>query len=67
MQSFKKIHAWAQMKVPLCNGGTEGWTDKPKAICPFNFFKVGGIKTTYLLTHLKNYEKGNREYFLWIA
>ena len=21
-------------------------TDKPKAICPFNFFKVGGIKIT---------------------
>ena len=22
---------------------TEGRTEKPKAICPFNFFKVGGI------------------------
>ena len=22
----------------------EGRTDKPKAICPFNFSKVGGIK-----------------------
>ena len=22
---------------------THGWTDKPKAICPFNFSKVGGI------------------------
>ena len=24
---------------------THGHTDKPKAICPTNFFKVGGIKT----------------------
>ena len=23
---------------------TDGLTDKPKPICPFNFFKVGGIK-----------------------
>ena len=27
-------------------GWTDGRTDKPKAICPFNFFKVGGIKNT---------------------
>ena len=26
------------------DGRTEGRTDKPKAICPFNFSKVGGIK-----------------------
>ena len=25
-------------------GWTDGRTDKSKAICPFNFFKVGGIK-----------------------
>ena len=25
------------------DGRTEGRTDKPKAICPFNFSKVGGI------------------------
>ena len=25
---------------------THGHTDKPKAICPTNFFKVGGIKNT---------------------
>ena len=25
---------------------TDRQTDKPKAICPFNFFKVGGIKIT---------------------
>ena len=25
---------------------TDGRTDKPKAICPFNFSKVGGIMTT---------------------
>ena len=27
------------------DGRMEGRTDKPKAICPFNFSKVGGIKT----------------------
>ena len=26
-------------------GHTDARTDKPKAICPFNFFKVRGIKT----------------------
>ena len=26
------------------NGHTDGRTDKPKAICPFNFYKVGGKK-----------------------
>ena len=26
------------------DGRTHGLKDKPKAICPFNFFKVGGIK-----------------------
>ena len=25
---------------------TQGHTDKPKAICPTNFFKVGGIKNS---------------------
>ena len=23
---------------------TDGWTDRPKPICPLNFFEVGGIK-----------------------
>ena len=27
---------------------TDARTDKPKAICPFNFFKVGGIKTFWI-------------------
>ena len=27
------------------HGRTDGRTDKPKAICPFNFSKIGGIKT----------------------
>ena len=27
---------------------TNGRTDKPKAMCPFNFFKVGGIKNLTL-------------------
>ena len=29
----------------FCNGRMDGWSDKTKAICPFNFSKVGGIKT----------------------
>ena len=29
---------------------TDVQTDKPKAICPSNFFKVGGIKTFEVLT-----------------
>ena len=29
------------------NRRTDRQTDKPKAICPSNFFKVGGIKITY--------------------
>ena len=28
------------------NRRTDRQTDKPKAICPSNFFKVGGIKMT---------------------
>ena len=28
----------------FCNGHTNRQTDKPKAICPFNVIKVGGIK-----------------------
>ena len=28
----------------VMDGRTDEWTDKPKAICPFNFFKVRGIK-----------------------
>ena len=28
----------------LINFVTDARTDKPKAICPFNFSKVGGIK-----------------------
>ena len=47
-------------KVMLCikkrdertDGRTEGWTDgrtnNPEAICPSNFFEVGGIKRTCL-------------------
>ena len=27
---------------------TDGQTDRPKPICPLNFFKVGGIKIAYL-------------------
>ena len=28
----------------FCNRRTHGRTDKPKAICPFNFSNIGGIK-----------------------
>ena len=39
--------------IKKCNGRTDGWTDGrtdtrtnvPEAICPSNFFEVGGIKT----------------------
>ena len=41
------------------NGRTHTQTDKPKAICPSNFFKVGGIKKEDILSpHL--YGKINR-------
>ena len=38
-------------KVMLCikkrdertDGRTDGWTNNPEAICPSNFFEVGGI------------------------
>ena len=33
------------LKLSLKGGRRDGQTDEPKAICPFNFFKVGGIKT----------------------
>ena len=32
----------------VTDGRTEARTHKPKAICPFNFFKVGGHKTERL-------------------
>ena len=31
---------------------TDRQTDKPKAICPSNFFKVGGIKISILQGHV---------------
>ena len=30
-------------------GRTDGRTDRPKPICPLNFFEVGGIKTAEVL------------------
>lgn len=34
-------------KTPACTvlkyGMFDKWTDKPEAICPLNFFEVGGI------------------------
>ena len=33
---------------PQTDGRTHTHTDKPKAICPFNFSKVGSIITTLL-------------------
>ena len=49
-------------KVMLCikkrDEWTEGWTDgrtnNPEAICPSNFFEVGGIKTKQNKTKKKN-------------
>ena len=36
------------LKLSLTGGSRDGQTDEPKAICPFNFFKVGGIKIQYV-------------------
>ena len=33
---------------------TDRHTDKPKAICPSNYFKVGGIKTCFFCISTKN-------------
>ena len=35
----------------LINFVTDARTDKPKAICPFNFSKVGGIKRFWQAVH----------------
>ena len=42
--NFEQTHG--RMDGPT-DGRTEGWTDKPKAICPFEFSKVGGVMTDY--------------------
>ena len=39
----------------FCNGYTDGRADKPKAICPFNFSKVGGIKNNNKNSRMQNY------------
>ena len=36
------------LKLSLTGRSRDGQTDEPKAICPFNFFKVGGIKIQYV-------------------
>ena len=38
----------------LINFVTYAWTDKLKAICSFNFSKVGGIKTCCMTDKLQN-------------
>ena len=44
--NFERTHRWL-------DGRMEGRTDKPKAICPFNSFKVRGIKAV-VSTKIKN-------------
>ena len=39
----------------FCNGRTHGRTDKPKAICPFNFSKIEGMNSE----KLQEFEKSN--------
>ena len=39
----------------LINFVTDGGTDKPKAICPFNFSKVGSIESQYEIYTKNNY------------
>ena len=44
-----------QNPILICNGQT----NEPKAICPFNFFKVWGIKITF------SYEVTKKKYSLF--
>ena len=45
---------------------TDTLTDKPKAICPSNFFKVGGIKIDFnVMCKLINVKKCN--YCMWLG
>ena len=38
----------------LINFVSDGGTDKPKAICPFNFSKLGGIKNDFCVMQVKS-------------
>ena len=35
------------------DGRTDGWTNNPEAICPSNFFEVGGIKILFSWIYLR--------------
>ena len=48
MQSLKKIHAWAQMKVPLCNIDGRICTNLTRTTAPFQ-------KTRQLRTYATKY------------
>ena len=37
------VHKIWHASKHVMKGYTDAWTDNPKLICPFNFFKVGGI------------------------
>ena len=39
----RRVRATKVRLYYILNGQMHGWTDKPKAICPFNFSKVGGM------------------------
>ena len=46
------------------NRRTDRQTDKPKAICPSNFFKVGGIKM-YYSNKMKELRVDNTLHNIW--
>ena len=59
-------------KVMLCikkrdertDGRTDGRTNNPEAICPSNFFEVGGITMTDIIIEHLNIQKGNKNIFM---
>ena len=52
-----KVLPWSESHVPSfhrskVNKRTHTQTDKPKAICPSNFFKVGGEKVGGIINNM---------------
>ena len=38
-----KVMLYIKKRDERTEGRTDGWTNNPEAICPSNFFEVGGI------------------------
>ena len=48
MLCIKKRDEWTDGRTEgRTDGRTDGRTNNPEAICPSNFFEVGGITTTF--------------------